>query len=163
MNTDYDNEIAQLAQRKTALIAEIRAVFADVPYPGDDNITSTTYPWDEGVSDYFRGTTQEGHSAKDLRCHKEALSFFLPEAYHYYLPAFIVAVLEDSEAADNIYGSLICDFNSRRRTKEIIPRLSVAQRQAMIKYFEYCLDESGEYLDDHISRAINNLKMGDNF
>jgi hypothetical protein len=51
MNTDFDDKLAQLAQRKTLLVAKIRDVFADVPYPGDDNITGTTYPWDEGVSD----------------------------------------------------------------------------------------------------------------
>ncbi len=162
MNTDFDNKLAQLTQRKMLLVAEIRAVFADVPYPGDDSITDTTHPWDEGVSDYFKGTSQEGHAARELRAHSEALSFFLPEAYHYYLPAFVIAVLEEPEAADTIYNSLICDFNSRRRTKEIVHRLSSAQRQAMIKYFEYCLDDSGEYLDDQISCAINNLKMGDN-
>lgn len=144
------------------LVQEIKAAFADVPYPGDDNITGTVYPWDEGVSDYFKGTTQEGHNVRDLRCHSAALSFFLPEAFHYYLPAFAVAVLQEPEAADIIYDSLIFDFSQCcTHTKEIIQRLSSGQRQAMIKYFEYCCAEYGEYRGDHVSCAINNLKIGD--
>lgn len=88
MNNQPNNEAFTLIQ-------EVRAAFATVPYPGEENLISPPDEWDEGVADYFRGTTQEGHSVKDLRAHLEALSFFSSEAYHYYLPAFIIADLTD--------------------------------------------------------------------
>ena len=151
---DYLNEVE-------ALVQEIKAAFADVPYPGDENITGTTFPWDEGVSDYFRGTTQEGHEVKNLRLHSAALSFFLPEAYHYYLPAFVIAVLQDPEEADAISDSLVVDFSGRDRTREIIQRLSPPQRRAMLRYFQFDPFTSGESFNSRLSRAISNLQAHD--
>ena len=74
----------------------IKAAFAGVPYPGDNNITRCPYhckPCQE-ISDYFKQKGWEGHSVEDLRDHHTALSLFTPEAFHYFLPAFMLASLE---------------------------------------------------------------------
>ena len=140
------------------LVREIQEAFANVPYPGDDNISAPTYD-DEGTLEYFAGTKQEGHSVEDLRYHSAALSFFTLDAFLYYLPAYVVAVLQDPEEADIIYDSLIFHFN-RAASGKIVHLLSPAQRQAMIKYFEYCLSEEGEYLDCNLAHALDILKTG---
>ncbi|HYE19095.1 MAG TPA: hypothetical protein VEA69_11660 [Tepidisphaeraceae bacterium] len=83
----------------TELRSTILGAFADVPYPGDDRIVDTLQD-DEGVVEYFRGRPPTGHAPADLRRHDSALSFLTPDALHYYLPAFLAAVVEDPVASD---------------------------------------------------------------
>ena len=151
MPNDFD-EKAEL------LIREIEGAFADVPYPGDDNISVPTYD-DEGTAEYFAGRTQKGHTAKDLRSHSSALSFFTLDAFHYFLSAYVIAVLRELEEADIIYEALISQFNYADSDR-IVQCLSASQRQAMIRYFEYCLSRYGGYLQNDIACAINLLKSG---
>jgi len=138
------------------LVQEIREAFADVPYPGDENISASRY--DEGMSGYFSGTSQEGHAARDLRRHASALSFFTSEAFHYYLPAFAIAVLQEPEDADIIYDHLIYDFHASSSTRERLELFNAAQREAMVQYFEYCLHDNIECYNRKIACAITLLK-----
>jgi hypothetical protein len=148
----YEDQISRLVQ-------EVRAAFSDVPYPGDDRITGSCYPWDEGVSDYFRGKGQDGHRVEVLREHVAALSFFLPEAYHYYLPAFVIAELEDPETADIICDSIFYDF-SHDKADSLIARLTPAQRQAMFHYFEYYRNTYNHSNEEALDRLLGKLADG---
>lgn len=144
--------------------ASLEAAFAAVPYPGDDNITDCGYTKTFGgpcfecreIAEYFRGKPWRGHAITDLRYHESALSLFTEEALQYYLPAFVEAVLDDPQAADVIYDGLIFIFtpSSSPAAEHHVQRLSSAQRSVMIAYFQYCLEERGDYLDGHISQAI---------
>ena len=71
-----------------------------------ERISEPTYD-DEGVTDYFRGRTWEHHAVAALRYHEVGLSFFTVEAFCYYLPAYMLAVLEDLDAADVIYDGIV--------------------------------------------------------
>lgn len=84
----------------------IETAFANTPSPGDafDDISATRQ--DEGIVDYFRGTTWRDHDVCDLRRHSAALSFFTEAAFRYWLPAFMLASLEDDVEADVIPGSI---------------------------------------------------------
>jgi hypothetical protein len=147
----------------------IEDAFADVPYPGDANITNCSYKQTLGfacfecveIAEYFQGTIWRGHSVKDLRLNESALNFFTAEALHYYLPAFILAELEDPEAADVIYDRLISIFTPARTLPdgEIARRLSPRQREVMVEYFQDCLEKYGEYSDGDIARAIDSLSQ----
>jgi len=88
---------------KEYVAAQIEAAFADTPSPGSeyDDISATKYD-DEGIVDYFRGTSWRGHRVKDLRHHEAALSFFTDKAFRYWLPAFMLAELESPVEADII-------------------------------------------------------------
>ncbi len=153
----------------TQFKASIEEAFADVPYPGDDNITNCGYKENFGsacwecieIADYFRSKTWHSHKVKDLRYHEAALNLFTEEALHYYLPAFVLAELEDPEEADVIYDGLIFIFtpSGSSGAKENVQLLSPAQRKVMIEYFQDCLEEGGEYLDGHISQAIDALSQ----
>ncbi len=90
------------------LVERIFEAFVSAPYPGDDNICKTE--WDEGVSDYFRGTTARGHDPADLHWHLVALSFFTDEAFRYWLPAFMQAELEAPEVTDSIAHDMVRSF-----------------------------------------------------
>jgi len=92
---------------KDDVIAQIEAAFADTPAPSDgyDDISATKYN-DEGIVDYFRGTTWRGHGVQDLRNHDCALSYFTDKAFRYWLPAFMIAELENPRVADVIAGGI---------------------------------------------------------
>src|SRR6266542_5113172 len=84
--------------------AEIICLFdeawREVPYPGDENIVSPGYYDDEDIVNYFGGTTWRGHDPAQLRAHSSAFEFFTPEAFRYWLPAFIIAAIENPEEVD---------------------------------------------------------------
>jgi hypothetical protein len=88
------------------LKALIEHAFERTPRPDDDNISATTYD-DEGTAEYFRGRAWHGHTPQALRQHEAALSFFSDDAYRYFLPAYMLAELEDPEAADVIAQHII--------------------------------------------------------
>lgn len=85
----------------------IRNAFRNTPYPKSK--LTNTYD-DEGVADFFSGKSWTGHSVSDLRFYAVAISFFEPEAFRYFLPAFMLAELEDPEEADIIGESIVFSF-----------------------------------------------------
>ena len=89
-----------------ALQKMIEEAFADVRYPGHDDITKCRCPECKEIAEYFRGTTWKGHTVKLLRYHESALSLFTSSAFHYWVPAFMLAVIEDPEEADVIADNL---------------------------------------------------------
>ena len=81
--------------RNVTLTEQIISAFKDTPHPGNrfEDISATLR--DEGIVDYFAGRTWRGHEVKDLHYHYDALSFFTPKAFRYYLPAFVLADLSE--------------------------------------------------------------------
>src|SRR5690348_7639431 len=82
------------------VISAIEGAWKDVPYPGDDKIFTQDSYDDEDIVNYFRGTTWHDHEATALRGHSSAFTFFTPEAFRYWLPAFMIAAIEAPEEAD---------------------------------------------------------------
>ena len=96
---------------KQGLIYRIERAWADAKYPGDQRIFTPDSYDDEGITEYFAGTTWKGHSIANLRAHSTAIStFFTPSAYRYWLPAYLIAAVEDpdelSQGVDSIVVSL---------------------------------------------------------
>jgi len=89
------------------LKSTIRRAFADTPYPSGK--LTDTYD-DEGVSEYFAGKKWENLNVADLRRHYVALSFLEPQAFRYFLPAFMLGELSDPETADLIGESIVFHF-----------------------------------------------------
>ena len=127
------------------LKSQIEAAFACVPYPGDDNLTAQGD--DEGVSEYFRGTSWQGHAIPMLRYHSNALSYFTAEAFHYYLPTFLLAELEDPNEADVIAENVVSNFSPSLGSlwlKHRIALFSKPQLAAIAAFFEYYGHEYGQ-------------------
>jgi hypothetical protein len=105
----------------------IETAFASTPSPGADfdNISATKQ--DEGIVEYFRGTTWRGHTVRALRYHCAALSFFTDPAFRYWLPAFMLASLEDPVTADVIPESI----ESSMRKAEKLALFTVGERHAI--------------------------------
>jgi hypothetical protein len=89
---------------------QIERAFEFTPAPAGRIVD--TLQDDEGVSDYFRGKPWRGHKVEDLRFHDAALSFFTAEAFRYYLPAFMLASIDDPIEADVIPGGILYHFSA---------------------------------------------------
>jgi hypothetical protein len=77
-----------------AVKVEIIQAFADVPYPGDDNLTGCQdwHPEDQELAEFLRGKDWRD-LPDDYLCGEQ--TFLLTQAaYHYYLPAFLLAGCE---------------------------------------------------------------------
>jgi len=72
----------------------VELAFANVPYPGDDDIAydNTGYDLDcEEVLATFRSRSWKSISKAEVFQHRDSFPVFTPVAFHYYLPAFLVA------------------------------------------------------------------------
>jgi len=129
------------------VIRSIEAAWHGVSYPGDDKIFTPDSYDDEDITNYFRGTTWRGHSPAKLRAHSSAFTFFTPEAFHYWLPAFLIAAIQSPEQADVVVDYIpwsVSDEDAPRRW----PLFSQAQRQAVADYFRLQIETYADGVDD---------------
>jgi hypothetical protein len=119
---------------------KIEEAFASVSYPGDNNITHCPYNCTEcrRIAEYFKGKTWADHVASELRGHHVALTLFTPEAFHYFLPAFMLVSMETYEKGDVIPDAIRFHFEYSQEVQGHFPvrmsKLSVPQRKAIIEY-----------------------------
>jgi hypothetical protein len=124
---------------KEEVIAQIEAAFADTPAPGDkfEDISATSYG-EEGVVDYFRGTTWRGHRTRDLRIHDCALSYFTDKAFRYWLPAFMIAELEDPVVADVIGEGIAFHLTESDGAAARLRQFAQGELEAIAAFLEEC-------------------------
>jgi hypothetical protein len=121
----------------------IGRVFAHVPYPGDDNITRCPYDCSEcgQIARFFRAKSWDQLAAEDLRRHHTALALFTPEAFQYFLPAFMLASLSSFENGDVLPDAIRFYFEYSNEIKGHFPvrisGFSPPQREAIIGYLTY--------------------------
>jgi hypothetical protein len=78
----------------------IRKAFAQAPYPGDDHLLRSQGDEPDEVADLFRGKDDWSALAPDFvdragAASPSALSFFSPAAFRFYLPAYLLADIDD--------------------------------------------------------------------
>jgi len=124
----------------TALKQTIETVFADVPYPGDENITRCPYECREcrRIANFFKGRQWTGQTAEELRQYHVALSLFTPQAFRYFLPAFMLVSLDGYERGDVIPDAVRFVFEYSEEVQGHfavrMSKFSLAQRHAIIDY-----------------------------
>ncbi|SRR6266480_4434545 len=146
-----------------ALIERIEAAFENVPRPRSDAVVNPTYD-DEGVTAVFSDKTWKDISIDQLRTHHDALSFFSPEAFHYFLPAFMVAELKDPVAAGQIGPSLLFHFSRPEQfwEPELKQRLALLtpEQKAVIEEFIRDRGRVCGYNDQEVEEIISVVKNG---
>lgn len=86
----------------------IEAAFAEVPYPGDDNIALHENCLEcDDLRAYLRGKSWRDLKFPELRSFHESLPLLTPVAFRYFLPGYMLASLSDFEHADMIPYSII--------------------------------------------------------
>ncbi len=141
-----------------AVIRQIEDAWGDVLYPGDDHIFTPDSYDDEDIVNYFGGTTWRGHDPAKLRAHSSAFTFFTPEAFHYWLPAFMIAAIQNPEEADVVVNripwSLSDDYAAKRWSL-----FKAGQRKAVGAYLRFQIERFPEGADDERT-ALNILEQG---
>jgi hypothetical protein len=94
-----------------------------------------------------------------------ALSFFSPEAFHYYLPAFTLAEVQDPIAAGQIGPSLLFHFSrpeERSWEPELRRRLGLLtpEQKAVIADFVRDRGRVCGYSDAEIEEIVNVVQNG---
>ena len=96
------------------VIAKIEQAFADVPYPGDQQLTDNSYGEEPAAtSAAFCGKTVWRKLDAAFLDHADgsssALSFFSDQAFHFYLPAYMIADIRgELQSADP--ASRLCSW-----------------------------------------------------
>jgi hypothetical protein len=150
----------------------IREAFKDVAYPGNDRIarcgrSDSPIGCDEcdGIAEYFKETTWQQHNTETLVGCDDAILLFKVEALHYYLPAFMIAELDNSDCMPNVYDAIesphrpsVDAYISAKREK-YVKLLSAPQRAAIVEYFKYHCTYKGVYKPDRdILQIIESLR-----
>lgn len=100
------------------LINKIESAFKNTPKPTGILRRNSD---DGNAADYFSGKSWQGHKTTDLRQHFDAFYEFEPEAFRYYLPAFILADISDPIDAD-IIGEAIVWFFTPHENERLIDK-----------------------------------------
>ena len=105
------SEIGHMCMNKTLLINLITEAFKDTPYPGNNNIAIHERDLEFESLDEFIGLDWRDITVNFLSPkHTSSLCFMTPVAYLYYLPAYMLASIEDYEESDLIPDNLVSDF-----------------------------------------------------
>ena len=137
-----------------SLRESIQSAFADVQHPGKDKTTKCTWPGCpecEDISQTFGG--KSALSVEDgVLAEHTALPLFTPEAFHYFIPAYMLYSLRhpDSDVAFFIRQGLgeagIDTFYLER-----FRLFTVQQKQAVIAFLEFLRSQEieGDDRDQH--------------
>ena len=154
---------------KVKLVEEnIRQAFKDSPYPGDSNLVNIQGSCDlegQDIFDSFVGKHWEEVSLDTLEFHHEALCFFKPEAYRFYLPAYLLATAKSYYQAGNIPNSVVYGLNvssmlddERKTFMATISGFSDRQKKAILSFLRFLQQKySANYPGNQLDRIIENF------
>jgi hypothetical protein len=138
-----------------ALCTQIEDAFKEVPYPGDSHIVGheCTECWE--TQQRFRRKHWNELSVDKLFGHSGALALLTPEAFQFYLPAYLIACANDPRGADFILNEVLCMFASPEHSRLIeyhnarIESLTESQKDAARAFVIYIQNRFEEgYLYD---------------
>lgn len=124
--------MSDLTSKREELIQKIEVAFADVPYPGDDNIGIHL----EGEA-YVGKTDWRKIPLDFLLGYGTTLLDLTPEAVQFYLPAFMCATLHHPEVfhpSDVVIYRLTP--NEYGFVEEMVPLFTTSQKSAVVEFLE---------------------------
>ncbi|MBC7815175.1 MAG: hypothetical protein H7175_28715 [Burkholderiales bacterium] len=165
-----DEELAaQFIAERDSLIQHIETAFADVPYPGDANLTIKDGDFFANVAETrrdFRGKHWKDLSPEFIHEHPSALNIFTRRAYHFYLPAYMIGILLDANNGSLVSTQLLHDFvvGETNWVAVQLNEFSAEQCAAISAYlkFHYLLfdkfdlRQSGDYVEQAIMKLETN-------
>jgi hypothetical protein len=159
--------------QRAQLVAEIREAFADVPRPAGEALVPATPVRDrirEQVQADFDGRDWRDLDAAFLRERAEDLLLLSAEAFHHYLPAFLIASVEQPRDVDLVPAAVLLSLTApdadsdpvaRRYYDDRIGRLDAAQRDAVESFLRYAATHLGElFTRDEPATALRRWPAG---
>jgi hypothetical protein len=164
VQTTRDDEEDSYDLRRREIVRDIEAAFADAPYPGDDNINlSEHFGAAEDMIRCFKGRQWTEISAEELSDQRFAIFHFTPEAFRFFLPAYMRAnLLVGPEVMDTAweltFGSLAPpeegDTEGAVRYMARMEKLTPAERAAVRAYVDLYVAIETSYPDPRRDRAV---------
>lgn len=121
---------------------KIIAAFADVPYPGNDQIGAADGRDDaEWAIETFSGKTWESIQPHELE--RPLIRFMTTQAFQYYLPAYLMAYDDIDSSGDTLIRMLtplhLDDLGINKNFHSIFKNFTVEQKKAIYEFlkFEY--------------------------
>jgi hypothetical protein len=135
-NPDPELE-AEYSTRRDALIEQIRAAFSRVKFKGNVVTTDGDLYQKEDINRAFRNRRWEEITLDDLALYGWEIPWtFQVEAIHYYLPAFMIAILLFPDTTDRVQSALSIDPDHLWRPK-LIALFSLEQKQAVLDFYQF--------------------------
>ena len=135
-----------------ALKHQIRAAFATAPRPDDDCIGYNPDDWESAeLAQAFKGKQWQELTPAELEYHSK--SFLSHEGFRYYLPAYLLAALDDygNLLQHTVYGFILTEDPSPKH-KELrawqlkrFNGLAPIEKRAVRAFLEYTRDEYPHY------------------
>ncbi len=118
------------------LIKKITTAFKNAPHPGNENIASCDYGDGQITKWAFEGLLWKDVTLEFIifERQKSPFSFMTPSAIKYYLPAYMIAVLVDTEEADTAFDNLLYVLEN---PNEIYKSFSENQKKVIREFLEY--------------------------
>lgn len=147
------------------LVRKIRSSFKETPYPGDNNI-GIGWPDGDEVEDAFKGKDWKDLSPELLFDHRDKLPFLQPEAFRFYLPAYLLAVLFHYGKMDTLIenlpfnlGAFTSESQPSKRLIENAKIMTSDQKAVIVEFLKNYSDifPEGfvtEYISENVARGI---------
>jgi hypothetical protein len=129
------------------LESQVKEAFRDVKYPGDDHLIgdSSDPITHDAESNEVRDAFAQKRWNEITRDHlvylPQAVSFFSPKAFVYYLPAVLLATLDfERETAyfrESFIRRLSPDEGNQKRFLQIAAALTAEQKRVVAEYLEF--------------------------
>lgn len=131
---------------------QIRAAFAEVPYPGDENIVQGPSLEAKEIESFFRGKRWDEITLENLNGNppmdpSAGPSFMTEQAFHYYLPAYLMITIDSKPEADvipefTVHRLSIPEIPEAERSwyRSRVARFTRTQRRAVKAVLEYVRD-----------------------
>lgn len=121
-------DMRDFRERRDSLLHEIKAAFADVEYPGDDNLFDSIDFADEDMGKCFTALHWKDLTVDFVLEHETAPSFFSHEGFRYYLPGYLMLGLRHYHDMSEGLDALL--YRLTIRTKEGDEEIEQLEREA---------------------------------
>jgi hypothetical protein len=132
--------------RRKAVLELVESAFGDLPVPAVGSAGASCYPDEnEECDELFRGRHWREIPPSDIPHEGSLLYNLQPEAFRFYLPAFMRAVVLDYERLDTLPDDLVSALtyrgNDRSHNVQAFRLFSPGQKAAVRRFLEYIRDE----------------------
>ena len=140
---------------KSLLGSQIREAFSAAALHAGEPISIDTFD-DEGASQHFELTHWRDHGYAELKDRTPCLLFFTPNAFCFFLPAYLLAALDEPESwfAGEVASRLVPPKNDPSRPSYAAwwTRLSPDQRVAVVSFLRWMQSGYGAVPEADIAR-----------
>lgn len=173
------NQHGNTMTNQTALIEKITSAFADVQYPGDRRLIGSSEGTEPAATaEAFKGQTDRYNIDANLldkapKGLSSALCFFSDEAFHFYLPAYMIADIRGQLREVDVVFHLTHGLDDKSRSKLVNSRrygqrtwfdtmrhrysvLTHDEVSAIVAYLQFKKKKSNAFYGNEIDQALKN-------